>query len=78
MDFQKSNALVNKLDERRENQFLNFFLISCLSYKDLSTTRGESMKKKSQAKPLVGSFLCSCGKHIKIIDECKLRETPNV
>ncbi len=38
MNFQKSNALVNKLDERRENQFLKFFLISCLSYKDLSTT----------------------------------------
>ncbi len=89
MDFQKSNALVNKLDERRENQFLNFFLISCLSNKDLSTTQGESVKKKAKPNPQWGLVqeeaqtpgvdsissickICSCGKHIKTIDERKL------
>ncbi len=38
MDFQKSNALISNLNERHENQFLIFFLISSLSYKDLNTT----------------------------------------
>jgi hypothetical protein len=55
MDFQKSNALVNNLDERHENQF-KFFFPNKLSFLQRSKHNLRWIREeKSQAKPLVGS-----------------------